>query len=174
MELVKIPAERVKVIVGKGGGTKALIERMAKVSISVDDEGAVEITGESADEYFARDVVKAIGRGFSPEDALLLLKEDHMLKIINLREYVHSDNAIRRLKGRIIGEKGKTRKIIEEATLARLSIYGKTVGVIAPLDSMDIAITAVFKLIEGANHSTVYAYLEKSRKRLKQERMAME
>jgi ribosomal RNA assembly protein len=168
VELVKIPSERVRALMENDGEAKALIERLAKVSISVSDEGDVEITGESVDEYFARDIIKAIGRGFSPNDALLLLKEDYTLKIINLKEYVHSDEAVRRLKGVIIGEKGKTKLTIEEVTRAHLSIYGKTVGVIAPLDSIDIAITAIFKFIEGASHSTVYTYLEKNRRRLQE------
>ena len=38
-------------------------------------------------------------------------------------------------------------------------------GVIAKLDTLDVATTAVFKLIEGQPHTAVYLYLERNRRR---------
>jgi len=171
MEIIKIPAERLGVLVGPEGKTKEMLEHELKVKIEIfREECAVELDGDTVDEYFGKDVIKAIGRGFEPKMALKLLREDYCLKIIDLDEYAHSKNGIMRLKGRVIGEGGRSKLIIEETGEANLSIYGNTVGVIAKLETVDIVMAALFKLLEGAMHSTVYAYLEKSRRKLKEDR----
>ncbi|MBS7621647.1 hypothetical protein KEJ32_06015, partial [Candidatus Bathyarchaeota archaeon] len=63
-------------------------------------------------------VVTAIGRGFSPEHAFKLIQdEEAVLDIIDLRIiFGKSESDIRRVKGRIIGMDGKTRRLIEELT----------------------------------------------------------
>ncbi|MBS3068774.1 RNA-processing protein [Candidatus Micrarchaeota archaeon] len=170
MYTMKIPVERIAVLIGKNGQMKEYIEKKLKVKIEVDDEGEVTLEGESVDEFFGKDVIKAIGRGFEPSVALRLLDDNYLLRIVDLRDYVNRES-MARVKGRIIGEKGKTREIIEQDAECFLSVYGHTVGVIATLETMEIALSAIFKLIEGLNHSTVYAYLEKNRRHLKGERM---
>jgi ribosomal RNA assembly protein len=52
-------------------------------------EGDIFISGEDAlGLYTAREVIKAIGRGFNPDIAKLLLKQDYVLEIIHMTEYV--------------------------------------------------------------------------------------
>lgn len=170
MEIVKIPRERIPVLLGDKGETKKRLEKALKLKLNVTEEEGVELVGESVDEFFGKDVLKAIGRGFAPDVALKLLKEDYCLRIIDLRDYAN-DNGIIRIKGRVIGENGRTKEIIEEEAESHLSIYGHTVGIIASLETIDVATNAVFKLIEGANHSTVYAYMERTRRKLKEERI---
>ena len=170
MHTMKIPNERIAVLIGKNGEMKEYLEEKLKLKISVDSEGEVNIEGESVDEFFGKDIIKAIGRGFEPSVALKLLDDNYLLRIIDLRDYVGRDG-LARVKGRIIGEKGRTREIIEQDAECFLSIYGHTVGVISTLETMDIALSAIFKLIEGLNHSTVYAYLEKHRRLLKANRV---
>lgn len=170
MELVKIPAERVRVLRGNADETRKMLEEKLKVRISTGSEGEVELNGESIDEFFAKDIIRAIGRGFGINTALKLLEEEYALRIINLREFGRSKKDIIRIKGRIIGERGRTKKIIEEIAEAELSIYGHTVGIIATVETIEIAVNAVSKLIEGAKHSAVYSYLERARRKLKEER----
>lgn len=169
MQIVKIPSERVKALLGESGAAKEYLERRMKVSLQADEGGAVEIDGEPIDEFIAKDVVKAIGRGFEPSVALKLISDDYGFKLIDLRDHAGSEKARHRLMGRVIGEKGRTKEIIKEEVGADVACYGHTIGVIAKLDALNYAIEAIFKLIEGSNHSTVYAYLEKCRRRIKED-----
>lgn len=170
-EFLKIPSERVKVLQGPGGATRKRIEKRCKVELIVEPEGEVEIEGDAADIFFARDIVKAIGRGFTPETALKLLGHDYGLYVIPLKELISSENAIARIKGRIIGEKGRIKGQIEDATDSYLSIYGNTVAIISRIDTMEYAKEAVGMLIDGARHSTVLAYLSKSKREIMESRL---
>lgn len=171
MQIVRIPHERTKFIIGEQGKTKDYLELRMKVGIRVDFDGSVEIVGDSLDEFIAKDIIKAIGRGFDPEIALLLLSDSYAFKLIDLRDYASHDKGCHRIMGRIIGEKGKTKKIIKEEVGAELAFHGHTVGIICPLDTMDYAMEAVFRLIEGKKHSSVYAYLEKCRRKIKESKI---
>jgi ribosomal RNA assembly protein len=116
-------------------------------------------------------MIKAIGRGFTPNKAFSLLNEDYDLLIIDLEEYVgRSKNAQSRVKGRIIGKDGKSRALIEELTECLLSIYGSTVGIIGPFDRIPVAKEAIEMLIDGSFHKTVWNYLYAYRRKLKKER----
>jgi len=169
MQIVKIPSERVPALLGASGETKDYLEHRMNVALSVDSEGAVEIIGDSVDEYIGKDVIKAIGRGFEPAVALKLLSDEYGFKLIDLRDYESSEKGIARIKGRIIGEKGRTIEIINEEVGANVAVYGHTVGVISKLETLDYAMVAIFKLIEGSKHATVYSYLEKCRRKIKEE-----
>ena len=169
MQIVKIPSERVKSLLGESGQTKDYLESRMKVGLRADSEGSVEISGESIDEYIAKDIVKAIGRGFEPVVALRLLSDDYGFRLINLRDYADSDKAVHRIMGRVIGEKGRTKEIIKEEVGADIACFGHTIGIISRLDTLDYALEAVFKLIDGSNHSSVYAYLEKCRRKIKED-----
>ncbi|MDE1798558.1 MAG: RNA-processing protein [Candidatus Micrarchaeota archaeon] len=164
MEIIKIPAQRVQVLRGDADATLEMLQAKLKARIDVDEDGAVELSGEPVDEYFGKGVIKAIGRGFEPSVALKLLQDEYGLNIIDLRDYARPEQ-MARIKGRIIGEEGKARMIIEKEAEVDLAIYGHTVGIIGKLEVLDVATTAVFKLIEGQPHSAVYFYLEKNRRR---------
>ncbi len=170
-ELIKIPAERVKVLLGKDGATKRRLEKRCGVSLSVDPEGEVEIDGDPADVFFVRDIVKAIGRGFTPDSALRLLGHDFGLYVIPLKDYISSENALTRVKGRVIGEKGRIKAQIEEATDSYISVYGNTISIISRIDSMEYAKEAVGMLIEGARHTSVLGYLAKAKRELMESRL---
>jgi len=117
-----------------------------------------------------RDIIHAIGRGFSPERALRLSDEECVLDILDLTEYVgDSERALTRYKGRIIGKEGRTRKIIEELTGASISVYGKTISLIGTFNQNAIAREAVEMILRGSNHSTVYKFLERKKVELKKE-----
>jgi len=158
-----VPKERIGIIIGKKGETKKRIEKELGVKLKIDSKtGEVMIYApqEKADVLLkASAIIKAIARGFSPENALLLKNDDYTLSLIDLTQYAPTKKALIRIRGRIIGEKGKARLLIEELTGTKISVYGKTVGIIGPWDKVSLAEEAIRKLAEGARHSTVFDWL---------------
>jgi ribosomal RNA assembly protein len=178
---VRIPKERVGVLVGPEGKVKQHIEEKLCVKLEVDSElGDVNIIlSENAEDpstlFRARDVVTAIGRGFAPEHAFRLIRdEEAVLDVIDLRDvFGRSESDIKRVKGRIIGMEGKTRKIIEDLSGADVVVYGHTVGIVGTFEQANIARTAVQMLIDGCQHHSVYKYLAKKRHELKKEKLEL-
>ena len=174
---VKIPLERVGVLIGSEGHIKETIEKKFNLNLSIDSQdGNVSIVGSTSDPsllFRARDIVLAIGRGFSPEKAFLLFLEDLNLYIIDLRELFESSSDIQRVKSRVIGRNGKTRHIIEEETKTNISIYGYTISIIGDLEHLSIAREAIDMLIRGVLHRNVYRFLDMKRRDLKQTEMEL-
>jgi ribosomal RNA assembly protein len=177
---VRIPKDRVGTLVGPEGKTKQYIESKLHVKLEVETEGSVTITLlENATDpsmlLKAKDVVTAIGRGFVPETAFRLIRnEDDIYDMIDLRLiFGRSDSDIKRIKGRIIGTEGKTRRLIEELTDADVVVYGHTVGIIGSFEEADAARNAVQMIVDGCEHHTVYSYLQKKRSELKKEKMQL-
>ncbi len=166
---LKVPKDRLAVIIGPKGVTKKQIEHATKTRLSIDsDEGDITIAGKDALLlYAAREIVRAIGRGFSPETAMQLLKQDYSLEIIQITDYASTPNDIQRLKGRIIGEEGKSRRTIEDMTGAEISVYGKTVALIGNFDALELSRRAVDSLLAGATHASVWRWLERRRRELR-------
>jgi ribosomal RNA assembly protein len=172
---VKIPKERVGALIGPEGTTKKSIEEKLSVKLQIDSEtGDVSATlGPSVADpsvlFTAKDVVMAVGRGFSPEHAFRLIRdEEAILDVLDLRTvFGKSEADIKRVKGRIIGMNGKTRAIIEELTGTNLAVYGHTVGIIGTLDQAQVAREAIEMLIKGSMHATVYRFLHRKRRQLK-------
>ncbi|NOX71742.1 MAG: RNA-processing protein [Candidatus Micrarchaeota archaeon] len=165
LDMIRIPEDRKAALIGRDGSTKRKIEKNADVRLRI-IENEVELEGEDINVISAREVVKAIGRGFSPRVALKLIDDDYQLLVINVKEY--TTRQIESVLARVIGTKGKTRKIIEEYTKTRLSIYGKTISIIGTPHDVQIAGEAVEMLLEGAMHRTVYRYLEGTKKKAKE------
>ena len=178
---IKIPRDRIGALVGPDGSVKAVIERKLSVGLQVESEtGAVQITLPSTAEdptvlFRAKEVVTAIGRGFAPDHAFRLLDDDEIVfEVIDLREIVgRSPSDLKRLKGRVIGKEGKTRRIIEELSEANISVYGHTISIIGYPDQDSIAREAVSMLIRGSLHGTVYRFLHKKRRELKKQRLQL-
>jgi ribosomal RNA assembly protein len=166
---IKIPKERIAVLIGEKGEKKRELEESLKVKINVDsEEGDVTLTGKDAIALFtAREVVKAIARGFNPDIAKQLLKTEYQLEIVNISDYAGSKDQMTRLKGRVIGEGGKSRSTIEELAEVSIVIYGKTIGIIGQAENVTAAKRAVDALLTGAPHSTVFRLLEKLRRDMK-------
>jgi ribosomal RNA assembly protein len=154
---VMIPEERMGVLIGKSGKIKVKLEKEAGVSIEIGE--GVEVSGESLDVLKASEIVKAIGRGFSPETAFRLLDDDFVLEIISLEG--ETKNTIKRLMARVIGRDGSSKKIIEEKTGCQVCVYGKTASVIGPSGRIEKAVKAVKQLILGRSHGFVYNRLGK-------------
>lgn len=170
---LKVPKNRVAVIIGKEGATKKEIEQNTSTKMSIDSkEGDIIVSGEDAlGLYSAREIIKAIGRGFNPEVALLLLKPDYIFEVIDVSEYVKSKDSMLRLKGRVIGKEGKSRKLIEELTETFISVFGKTVSIIGAAENALSSRRAIESLLKGSTHANVYKWLEKRRRETKRDRM---
>lgn len=172
---VRIPRERVGVLIGQGGETKKQIEKAFSVELQIEsDDGGVTITlAENSEDpsllLRAKDIVTAIGRGFSSEHAFRLIRDENaVLDIIDLRAiFGRSESDIKRIKGRIIGMNGKTRRIIEELTDTYISVYGHTVSIIGNIEQTQVAREAIQMLIQGSQHATVYKFLQRKRRELK-------
>ncbi len=167
---LKIPKDRVAVLIGKKGKIKKDIETATKTKLQIDSkEGDVFISGKDALSLFnAREVAKAVGRGFNPEIAMLLLKQDYALEIVDIEGYARTKNHLKRVKGRLIGTEGKARRTIETLTDCYLCVYGKTVSIIGNVENVILARRAVEGLLRGALHGNIYKWLEKRRKEIMQ------
>ena len=179
--LIKVPKERVGVIIGPDGVTKKYVEEKLSVELQIDsDSGDVTITmNEKAEDpsmlFRAKDVVTALGRGFSPEHAFRLVRdEDALLDVIDLRTvFGKSEADIKRVKGRIIGLNGKTRRLIEELTDTQVAVFGHTVSIIGTIEQAGVAREAVEMLVKGSMHSTVYRVLHRKRRELKKKTLEL-
>lgn len=164
----RLPKERIGVAVGPEGWAKREIERRTGTRLTFDSEtGEVRIEpgGDPLGALKAREVITAIARGFSTERAFRLFEDDQLLEIMDIRDFAgDSDRALIRLKGRVIGERGKTRQIVEESTGAYISIYGKTIATIGTAEQLAVVREALEMLLRGAKHSTVYRFLERKRR----------
>jgi ribosomal RNA assembly protein len=172
---VRIPKERVGVVIGPDGRTKKKIEEKLSVELEIDSDAGdvhISVTENATDPstlFRAKDVVTALGRGFSPEHAFRLVRdEDVLMELIDLRGvFGKSEADLKRVKGRIIGMNGKTRRIVEELTDANVAVYGHTVGIIGTLEQVQVAREAIEMLVKGSMHSTVYRFLHRKRRELK-------
>jgi ribosomal RNA assembly protein len=178
---LRIPKERVGALIGPEGKTKKSIEEKLAVQLEIESETggitlmATEKAGDPTLLFKAKDVVTAIGWGFSPEHAFRLIRDEEViLDVIDLRTvFGRSESDIRRVKGRIIGMAGKTRRIIEELTDADVCVFGHTVSIIGNIEQAEVAREAIQMLIGGSLHSTVYRFLHRKRRELKKKELEL-
>ncbi len=180
---VRMPKERVAVLIGPEGETKKLIERLGEVKIKINSKtGDVSLSFKGGDKagganfkaMAARDVVKAIARGFSPPNAMRLFDDDNYLELIDIRDYSGKDSKhVRRVRARIIGTGGRTRRLIEELSGSEMVVYGNTVGLIGDIISLNAAKRAAEMVLEGSEHAAVYRFLEGKRREMKFMEMSM-
>lgn len=168
---IKIPKDRIAVLIGKKGELKKQIETETKTKIDIDSqEGDVVVSGEDAVLLFAtRELIKAIARGFNPDVAMQLLKQDMVFELLDISEFARSKKDTIRLKGRVIGNDGKSRRVIEGLTDCNICVYGKTIGLIGKVEWVPIAKKAIESLLAGSPHSSVYTWLERKRRDTKRE-----
>jgi ribosomal RNA assembly protein len=161
IEIVRIPDERKPILIGQRGKTKKGIEKCTGTSIEVSDD--VTISGEDPLLVLkARDMVLAIGRGFSPKEARRLLDDGCELHVISLEGETLKKR--RRLLGRVIGKQGKAKKRIEADTGASISIQGKTLALLGTHEEIGPAEDAIEELLAGKTHA--YAYRRMYRKKV--------
>ncbi|MGM5483726.1 MAG: KH domain-containing protein [Nanobdellota archaeon] len=165
---IKVPKDRIAVFIGKEGETKETLTSELDCELEVDSEDG-EITAKADDSLkllVAKDVLKAIARGFNPKIALKLIKNDFFFEMINLNDYEVHKKHQHRLKGRVIGRNGKARSLIEEYTGCYVSVYGKTVCIIGKGSHIMSAKKAIDSILGGSPHAYVYKWLEKEKTNL--------
>ena len=103
MKHVTIPDDRIGVLIGEGGETMRDIESRAEVRLDIDSETGsvkVESVGDPVLGLKGPDVVKAIGRGFAPEDAMRLLDDEMQLfDVVDIEAATRNKSDLRRQKG---------------------------------------------------------------------------
>jgi len=166
MKEVRVPEERVGVLIGEGGETKKDIQDLTDVELEIKDNLAV-IDGEPLDEMDALNVVKAIGRGFNPDKAVRLVEKDVVLHLMDIKNFADTPNSQERLKGRVIGRDGETRTHLEKQGNVEISVYGKTIGIIGYAENIQILAESIKMLLQGSTHSTAYQYLEKNQDKIR-------
>ncbi len=175
---LRIPVDRIGVLIGEGGKVLRELEARTGTKITVDStNGAVIIEPATpatrVDRLLkARDFIRAVAAGVSPEKAWRVLEEDQVLMIIDLKEAIgESPNHLKRIKGRLIGEKGKARRNIEQMTGTTINIGRDKVVIIGDYESAQVAREALEMLIQGRKHSTVYKYIDRLMREVKRRRM---
>jgi len=163
---VTVPDERIHIV-------KSLLPRLEEISntkITLDEKTkSINVTPTYNNAYEAMKVVsviKALGLGFEPEEAMKLMRDDYIFEEINLKEVSNSQDDLKRIKGRIIGEGGKTKKIIQEYTGVKIIVTDHSVGIIGNIEQVDITKRAIQLIIKGKEHSSVYKYLDKAERDL--------
>jgi ribosomal RNA assembly protein len=176
MQHVTIPQDRIGVLIGEGGATMREIESTAEVRLDIDSETgsvAVESVGDPVLGLKGPEIVKAIGRGFRPEEALRLADNDMMMfDLVDIDAATRNKNDLRRQKGRLIGEDGRTRELMEELTGTAVVIYGSTLGIIGRPDEVEAVRSAAEMILDGAPHGSVYSFLERRRTEMKQQELS--
>ena len=172
MFYARIPAERVGVLIGPEGATKERLQEATGTRIIVDSTTGEVTIGESsaADPVLAlkaRDIVHAMARGFSENRAFRLLDDDAYLEVLDIKDFARSKNRVAQIRARLIGTRGKTRRLIEELTGVDMSVWGHTVALVGGTFEMAIAREAVIMLLRGSEHKTVYRFLERKRADIK-------
>ncbi|MEE8113263.1 MAG: KH domain-containing protein [Nitrososphaerales archaeon] len=178
-QTVRVPSDRIGALLGKGGKTKKWLEETFKIRLIVDSntgEATIESLTDTleTDTLKAVEVVNAIARGFSQGRAARLKLDDTILSIMDLRSYQgKSSNSLTRVRGRIIGESGRARRVIEELTRAEVSVYGHTIAIIGRIDEVKLAEDALDILASGGPHRVAYQLLQKRRTEAKIERLKL-
>jgi ribosomal RNA assembly protein len=180
--IVRVPRDRIGVIIGKNGKVKGEIQDKCNVLIEIDSKTGDAIISSQPEPMSTRmepfkavEVITAISKGFSPRRAYRLIDgEEDTFQLIDLRDFAgKSSNSMERIKGRIIGEQGKSRRTIEDLTGVYISVYGHSVGLIGKSDQIKIASDAVTMLSKGKSHKTVYTMLQEARRKAKMDRMRL-
>jgi ribosomal RNA assembly protein len=179
--LIKVPDDRIGVLIGKNGKVKSEIEEKCKVQLEINSNSGDVVVSSSYEPlsemlpFKAIEIISAISKGFSPQRANLLLRdEDLIFQIIDLKEYAgKSSNTMDRIKGRIIGQAGKSRRTIEELSGAYISVSGHTVALIGKFDEVRLANDAIIMILKGSTHKAVYEVLQQARRKNKLDKIRL-
>jgi len=154
---------RVRRIREVGKNIKELEEKL-KVSIKT-FQGKVIIEGSAQDEYDAEKIFEALDFGFSIKRALLLKQEDFVFRRIHIGE--HTKRNLKDVQARLIGTKGKTRRVISNLTECEMIIKEGEIGLIGQVEDVDSAEIALISIIKGSKQANMYKFLEKRNQKRK-------
>ena len=164
---IKIPKDRIAVLLGVKGKTKREIESKTNTKLRIDSkEGDVTISPQDSLAFFTtKPIILAISRGFNPSLALKILGEENSFELINIQDFSrNSKSRMQVLKARVIGRNGKARRLLELLTHTDLEVYGKTIGIIGLHEDVAIAKQAIINLLNGSKHGNVYAFIDRQKR----------
>ncbi len=171
---LRVAEDRLGVLIGRNGEVLKDMEARLGVRITVNSvDGSVVIEPASAytpatNLLKCQELVKAIDYCFSYERASRLYDDDAVLVVVDLKDFAgSSENHLQRIKGRIIGEGGRTRLVLEEVTGTYISVCRDYVAIIGEYGRAELARQAVEMLAQGRQHSTVYKFLDRAVRELK-------
>lgn len=167
---LRIPVDRVGALVGRGGRTRAAVESACAVRLRISRDGGVLISASGAADavkpFKAAEIVTAVGRGFSPESAMRLVRGENALHVMDLRQFGARTGAqLARVRARLIGRDGRARRNVENLSNTAICVYGRTVSVIGSTASLRMAVDALSALSQGSMHGSVYGRMESARRR---------
>jgi ribosomal RNA assembly protein len=168
MQLLSIPKERVDAI-RRDRSISERVEKICKCKIKIGADDTIEVSGEALNEFSARNIIYAFGRGFDIETACKLLNDEYYFTSIDLGQMFGSEKRVMQIKARVIGINGKAKRYIEDVSQAKLSIYGDTISFIGTISGVEEAQTAVNTLIDGGTHRLAYTRMESSHRKNKSE-----
>ncbi len=140
---------------------KKLLEEELKIKLEFSGR-EVSFSGNSETEYVAEKVLEAIDFGFPIGAALMIEEEDLTLEFLSIKEYTKKKD-YERIRGRIIGKEGKTKKTIMSLTGCFIELKDNRVGLLGRPENVKNARQAVISIIQGTKQANVYAYLEHHR-----------
>ncbi|MFP4115930.1 MAG: hypothetical protein ACLFTQ_01885 [Candidatus Aenigmatarchaeota archaeon] len=140
---------------------KSEIEKKANVEMEIRGLD-VNLEGKAVDVLRAENILDALFEGFTLDESFKLLNKRNQLKVVHLNDYTSSGMSLEKLKGRIIGENGRTKELIEELAKVSISVHGKNVSLIGGPEGIGAATRAVEMLVNGKPHGKVYRYLEQN------------
>ncbi len=133
-----------------------------KLHVKITNRGKeVFIKGKPENEYLAEKVIDALNFGFPFSIALLIKEKDFIFEIMNIKDYTKRKD-LERVRGRIIGTKGKTFQTLCQLTKCYFELKDNYVGIIGPVEYLENAQEAIISIIKGAKQSNVYSLLEKN------------
>ncbi len=159
-EVVNIPKDRIAALIGSKASNKKQVETRGKCKLRISSSGTVTIQTSDVENLLSvKQVVEAIGRGFNPEAAVLLFRDEYALEILEMNAYTKSKARLATLRARVIGLKGAARRKLEQITGTAICIYGKTIGIIGKSEDAYLAQRAMEMILEGSNHVSVFRWV---------------
>lgn len=132
-----------------------------ELNIKIANRGKeVSISGDPEDEYIAEKVIDALDIGFPLSKALSIKNEDCDLEILNIKDYTKRHD-LNRIRGRLIGKKGKALSTLSHLTKCGFEIKDNKIGIIGDPECIKNAQESIISIIKGSKHSNVYSHLEK-------------
>jgi len=141
--------------------TKSRKKLEKKLNVKITNRGReIYLEGKPEDEFTAEKVIDALNFGFPFSTALLIKENECEFEIINIKDHTNRKD-LKRIRGRLIGKKGKTLKTLCDLTKCHFELKDNTIGIIGAPENIENAQEAVISIIKGSKQGNVYSYLEK-------------